>query len=90
MAEFGVDGYDPKKMSELDETDAMLLDLNTLAIGNEKLAKPVQKSFCLHFDVIGEFSEESSFVNEQNPDLLLAYEFVESILDDPDASFNQN
>ena len=90
LAEFGVDGYDPKKMSELDETDAMLLDLNTLAIGNEKLAKSVQKSFCLHFDVIGEFSEESSFVNEQNPDLLLAYEFVESILDDPDASFNQN
>ena len=42
-------------MGELDETDAMLLDLNSLAIGNEKLAKSVQKSFCLHFDVIGEF-----------------------------------
>jgi hypothetical protein len=90
LAEFGVDGYDPKKMSELDEMDAMFLDLNTLAIGNEKLAKSVQKSFCMHFDVIAEFSEESSFLNQQNPDLSLAYEFVESILDDPDASFNQN
>ena len=59
-------------------------------IGNEKLAKSVQKSFCMHFDVIGEFSEESSFLNELNPFLELAYEFVESILDDPDASFNQN
>ena len=28
LAEFGVDGYDPKKMSELDEMDAMFLDLN--------------------------------------------------------------
>lgn len=90
LEEFGVDGYDPKKMSELDEMDAMFLDLNTLAIGNEKLAKSVQKSFCMHFDVIGEFSEESSFVNEQNPCISMAYEFVESILDDPDASFNQN
>ena len=90
LAEFGVDGYDPKKMSELGDLAAMFLDLNTLAIGNEKLAKSVQKSFSMHFDVIAEFSEESNFVNDENPNLALAYEFVESILDDPDASFNQN
>jgi len=89
---FGVAGYDPRKISQQDEMDMHLLTLETLALGNETLLKSVQKSFCIHFNLISEVSlgEEESFSEMSNPTLADAIEFVEQVLDDPDATFNQS
>jgi hypothetical protein len=89
---FGVEGYDPKKLSQLDETDMHLTDFETLALGNKTLLKSVQKSFCMHFNVLSEISlfGEESFSEKSHPTLADAIEFVVEILDDPDAAFNQD
>jgi len=88
---FGVAGYDPKKISQQDEMDMHLLTFETLALGNETLLKSVHKSFCMHFNLISEVSlgEEESFSEMSIPTLSDAIQFVEEVLDDPDATFNQ-
>jgi hypothetical protein len=89
---FGVEGYDPEKLSQLDEADMHLTDFEMLALGNKTLLTSVQKSFCMHFNVIGEMSlfGEESFSEMSHPTLADAVEFVVEILDDPDAAFNQD
>tara|TARA_B110000908_G_C9902862_1_gene291845 strand:- start:141 stop:575 length:435 start_codon:yes stop_codon:yes gene_type:complete len=89
---FGVEGYDPEKLSQLDEADMHLTDFEILALGNKTLLTSVQKSFCMHFNVIGEMSlfGEESFSEMSHPTLADAVEFVVEILDDPDAAFNQD
>jgi len=89
---FGVKGYDPEKLSQLDETDMHLTDFEMLALGNKILVTSIQKSFCMHFNVIGEMSlfGEESFSEMSHPTLADAVEFVVEILDDPDAAFNQD
>ena len=89
---FGVGRYDPKKLSQQNDMDMHLTDFETLALGNKTLLNSVKKSFCMHFNVIGEVSlgEEKSFSEMSNPTLTDAIQFVEEVLDDPDAAFNQD
>ena len=89
---FGVDRYDPLKLSELDEMEKMLLDFSTLLFGNAKLLNSVRQSFCLHFNVMNTVSlgNDESFQEMSNPSLADAIYFVEEVLDDPEASFNHN
>ena len=89
---YGIYGYDPEKFSELPEMDLELLDLETLALGNSSLLKSIKQSFCLHFNVINTITlgEHESFQEIPVPTLADAIRFVEEILNDPEASFNQD
>ena len=87
---FGISGYDPQKLSALDEFEMELEDLETHTLGNELLLKSLKQSFCMHFDVISTISlGEESFQEMSHPSLADAVRFVEEVLDDPEASFNQ-
>ena len=87
---FGISGYDPQKLSALDEFEMELEDLKTHTLGNELLLKSLKQSFCMHFDVISTISlGEESFQEMSHPSLADAVRFVEEVLDDPEASFNQ-
>ena len=88
---FGICGYDPQKLSALDEFDMELLDFHTLALGNNLLLKSLKQSFCMHFDVMNTvtFGEEESFQEMSHPSLADAIRFVDEVLKDPEASFNQ-
>ncbi|MDB3948435.1 hypothetical protein N9370_01540 [Paracoccaceae bacterium] len=87
---FGISGYDPQKLSALDEFEMELEDLETHTLGNELLLKSLKQSFCMHFDVISTISfGEESFQEMSHPSLADAIRFVEEVLDDPEASFNQ-
>jgi hypothetical protein len=88
---YGLAGYDPKKLSELDEFDMDTLFFETLALGNITLLESIKQSFCMHFNVlrIVSFEGEESFQEMENPSLADAIRFVEEILSDPDASFHQ-
>ncbi|MEJ6509005.1 MAG: hypothetical protein QNL76_06340 [Octadecabacter sp.] len=87
---FGISGYDPHKLSALDEFEMELEDLETHTLGNELLLKSLKQSFCMHFDVISTISlGEESFQEMSHPSLADAVRFVEEVLDDPEASFNQ-
>ena len=69
-----------------------LEDLQTLTLGNQLLLKSLVQSFCMHFGVMNtiSFGEEESFQEMSHPSLADAVRFVEEVLDDPEASFNQN
>ena len=86
---YGVSGYDPDKLD--DAALGGLTELRTLALGHESLFQSVHKSFCLHFDVLSEVSlgGPPSFSEMDDPCLIDAKMFVEEVLRDPDASFNQ-
>jgi hypothetical protein len=87
---FGISGYDPQKLSALDEFEMELEDLETHTLGNELLLKSLKQSFCMHFDVISTISlGEESFQEMSHPSLADAIRFANEVLDDPDASFNQ-
>ena len=88
---FGIDGYDPQKLSTLDDFDMKMLDFHTLTLGNELLFKSLKQSFCMHFNVIHTVSvgEEESFQEMSHPTLADAIRFVDEVLNDPEASFNQ-
>ena len=88
---FGIVGYDPVKLSEQDDFEMEFTNLQTLLLGNRLLLKSVQQSFCMHFHVIStiSFGEEETFQEISDPSLADAIRFVEEILDDPEASFNQ-
>lgn len=89
---FGIAGYDAKKLSELDEFDMETLFFETLALGNISLLESIKQSFCMHFNVLNivSFEGEESFREMENPSLADAIRFVEEILSDPEASFNQS
>lgn len=89
---FGIAGYDPKKLSELDEFDMETLFFEILALGNISLLESIKQSFCMHFNVLNivSFESEESFREMENPSLADAIRFVEEILSDPEASFNQS
>ena len=77
---------------ELDDaTLGGITELRTLALGHESLFRSVHKSFCLHFDVLSEVSlgGPPSFSEMDHPCLIDAKVFVDEVLSDPDASFNQ-
>jgi surface protein len=86
---YGVSGYDPDRLD--DAALGGMTELRTLALGHESLFQSVHKSFCLHFDVLSEVSlgGPPSFSEMDDPYLINAKIFVEEILRDPDASFNQ-
>ena len=86
---YGVSGYDPDRLD--DAALGGMTELRTLALGHESLFQSVHKSFCLHFDVLSEVSlgGPPSFSEMDDPCLIDAKIFVEEILRDPDASFNQ-
>ena len=88
---FGIPGFDPEKLSKIDEFDMELLDFETLALGNASLLQSMKQSFCMHFDVLNtvSFGDEQSFQEMSHPSLADAIRFANEILDDPDASFNQ-
>ncbi|MDB4244247.1 hypothetical protein N9822_00350 [bacterium] len=87
---FGISGYDPQKLSALDEFEMELEDLETHTLGNELLLKSLKQSFCMHFDVISTISfGEESFQEMSHPSLADAIRFANEVLDDPEASFNQ-
>ena len=88
---FGINGYDPQKLSALDDFEMELEDLETLTLGNRLLLKSLVQSFCMHFGVMNtiSFGEEESFQEMSHPSLADAIRFVEEVLDDPEASFNQ-
>jgi hypothetical protein len=88
---FGINGYDPQKLSALDDFEMELEDLETLTLGNQLLLKSLVQSFCMHFGVMNtiSFGEEESFQEMSHPSLADAIRFVEEVLDDPEASFNQ-
>ena len=88
---FGIPGYDPEKLSKMDEFDMELLDFETLSLGNTSLLKSIKQSFCMHFNVIStvSFGDEESFQEMSHPSLADGIRFVEEVLDDPEASFNQ-
>jgi len=92
LAAFGVNGYDPQRLSTLDDFEMELEDLQTLTLGNQLLLKSLVQSFCMHFGVMNtiSFGEEESFQEMSHPSLADAVRFVEEVLDDPEASFNQN
>jgi hypothetical protein len=87
---FGISAYDPQKLSDLDEFEMEMLDLETLALGNKLLLQSIKQSFCMHFDVIHVVScgDMESFKEMSNPSLADAIRFVEDILRDPGVSFN--
>lgn len=89
---FGIDRYDPQKLSELDETEIELLDFSTLLFGNAMLLNSIRQSFCMHFNVINIVSlgNDESFQEMSNPSLADAIYFVKDVLDDPEAAFNHN
>lgn len=86
---YGVSGYDPDRLD--DAALGGMTELRALALGHESLFQSVHKSFCLHFDVLSEVSlgGPPSFSEMDDPCLIDAKIFVEEILRDPDASFNQ-
>ena len=86
---YGVSGYDPDRLD--DAALGGMTELRTLALGHESLFQSVHKSFCLHFDVLSEVSlgGPPSFSEMDDPCLIDAKIFVEEVLRDPDASFNQ-
>ena len=86
---YGVGGYDPGRLD--DATLGGITELRTLALGHESLFRSVHKSFCLHFDVLSEVSlgGPPSFSEMDHPCLIDAKVFVDEVLSDPDASFNQ-
>ena len=86
---YGVSGYDPDRLD--DAALGGMTELRALALGHESLFQSVHKSFCLHFDVLSEVSlgGPPSFSEMDDPCLINAKIFVEEILRDPDASFNQ-
>ena len=88
---FGINGYDPQKLSALDDFEMELEDLETLTLGNQLLLKSLVQSFCMHFCVMNtvSFGEAESFQEMSHPSLADAIRFVEEVLDDPEASFNQ-
>lgn len=88
---FGISGYDPQKLSSLDDFEMELEDLETYTLGNQLLLKSLVQSFCMHFNVVHtiSFGEEESFQEMSHPSLADAVRFVEEVLDDPEASFNQ-
>lgn len=90
--EFGVDVYDPQKLSKLDEIDMVLLKFSTLAFGNTSLLNSVRQTFCMHFDVMNIVSlgNDESFQEMSNPSLADAISFVKDVLEDPEAAFNHN
>ncbi|MDC0382080.1 hypothetical protein OAM68_03810, partial [Planktomarina temperata] len=84
---FGISGYDPQKLSALDEFEMELEDLETHTLGNELLLKSLKQSFCMHFDVISTISfGEESFQEMSHPSLADAIRFANEVLDDPEAS----
>lgn len=88
---FGVTGIDPQKLSEMDELDMELLDLETLTLGNTTLLASIKRSFCMHFNVLHTVSlgGDESFQEMSHPSLADAMRFVDEVLSDPEASFNQ-
>lgn len=88
---FGINGYDPQKLSALDDFEMELEHLETLTLGNQLLLKSLVQSLCMHFGVMNtiSFGEEESFQEMSHPSLADAIRFVEEVLDDPEASFNQ-
>jgi len=78
---FGVKGLDPEKLSQLEDFDLLMLDLDTLTLGNEVLRKSVQKSFAMHFGVLGEISmgDDESFSEMENPALTDVIQFVSNM-----------
>jgi hypothetical protein len=88
---FGIYGYDPQKLSALDDLEMELQDLETFTLGNQVLQKSLVQSFCMHFNVMHTVSlgEEASFQEMSHPSLAAAIRFAEEVLDDPEASFNQ-
>ena len=86
---YGVGGYDPGRLD--DATLGGITELRTLALGHESLFRSVHKSFYLHFDVLSEVSlgGPPSFSEMDHPCLIDAKVFVDEVLSDPDASFNQ-
>ena len=87
---FGINGYDPQKLSALDDFEMELEYLETLTLGNQSLLKSLVQSFCMHFNVMHTISfGEESFQEMSYPSLADAVRFVEEVLDDPEASFNQ-
>lgn len=89
---FGIIGLDPKKLSEMEEFDMEMLSFETLTLGNGSLLTSIKQSFCLHFNVINTVSlgSDESFQEMSHPSLADAIRFVDEVLSDPDASFNQN
>ena len=86
---YGVGGYDPGRLD--DAALGGMTELRTLALGHESLFQSVHKSFCLHFNVLSELSlgGPPSFTEMEHPNLIEAKIFVDEVLSDPDASFNQ-
>jgi len=66
--------------------------LKTLTLGNTSLLASIKQSFCMHFNVMSVVSlgDEESFQEMSDPSLADAIRFVDEVLSDPDASFNQN
>jgi len=89
---FGIIGLDPKKLSEMEEFDMEIFFLKTLTLGNTSLLASIKQSFCMHFNVMSVVSlgDEESFQEMSDPSLADAIRFVDEVLSDPDASFNQN
>jgi hypothetical protein len=88
---FGIIGLDPQKLSEMEEFDMELLDFETLTLGNASLLTSITQSFCMHFNVLHTVSVDGdeSFQEMPHPSLADAMRFVDEVLSDPDASFNQ-
>ena len=89
---FKVAGYEPKNLSQRNEMDMHLTDFGTLARGDKTWLNSVQKSFCMHFNVIGEgsLSEDASFSQISNPTVTDPSLFSGNILDGQDAALNQD
>lgn len=95
---FGIYGLDPAKiMSEAQESEGSWLDekLGRLCLYHDVLTQSVQKSFGVHFNILASIDLESSdnsgndFLNDSNPFLMAATNFVYECLTDPEHEMYQ-
>ena len=95
---FGIYGLDPAKiMSEAQESEGSWLDekLGRLCLYHDVLTQSVQKSFGVHFNILASIDLEGSdnsgndFLNDSNPFLMAATNFVYECLTDPEHEMYQ-
>ena len=95
---FGIYGLDPAKiMSEVQESEGSWLDekLGRLCLYHDVLTQSVQKSFGVHFNILasidlgGSDNSGNDFLNDSNPFLMAATNFVYECLTDPEHEMYQ-
>ena len=88
---FGLKDIDPVLVMNDSEEDGWAgLRLGSICLGHKTIMKSVQASFGMHFDVLSSISlDEEDFLNDNNPSLSSAVQFVSETVNDPESSFNQ-